>query len=1096
MKSNANMNRSKSLEATLQTSEERFRMVFEDGPLGMTMVDRAGKFIRANSAFCRMLGYTEKEVLQKTFLEITHPDHRQQDDEKVKSLWTGKIPFYKTEKRYLKKNGDVFWGALTVAIIHGVGGKPLYSLAMIEDISERKRSESMLQQLVRDLLFVSHAAMELGDLPREKDLYRLIGEQFEQITPPNTVLAVSEFDEGTGKFRPKCIMGLEKVMEMVRKMLGKNPLEIPGDFGPEARQALLTGKLEKVKTGLGDLAHVLPEAVMQPMAKLLGVSAFYVIGFVKESKVLGGVSIFLRGQSAVANPSVIETVAAQAAMAIARTKAEHALAENEIRYRMVFDHAKDGIALADAETGVLTDCNRAFCEIAGRDKSEIVGHPQSSLHAPQKLSGGRTPSFVEALASSGELIYHDRLVTKTGKEIPVEIRVGHVELNGRHYLLGVFRDITERMRAEEALRKSESQLSNAVKMARLGTWELDVASGIFTFTDSFYAIFHTTAEQMGGYRMSIADYAKRFVYPEDSNQVAEETRKAIETDDPYFSRYVEHRMRYADGGIGHIAVRFFIVKDQSGKTIKTYGVNQDITERKRALEILQESEKKYRMVVENANEGIIVVRDGKLAYANPRTLRILNAKETDLIGLSFLELVHPEDRGFIADRYQQRMRGEAVPDRYEFRVVGLDGKILWVNNAAVLIQWEGKPASLNFLTDITAGKLAEQEKEKLQAQFLQAQKMEAVGRLAGGVAHDFNNLLSAISGYSSLAMAKLNESDPMYRDLTMVSNAAAKAANVVRQLLLFSRKQPIEPVPLNLNSTVKSLAKMLERLIGEDITIEIKAADDLWPIYGDEGSIEQVIMNLAINARDAMPAGGKLCITTENVKIDEAYCRAHSNGRQGDFVRLAITDTGTGMDEKILEHLYEPFFTTKEKGKGTGLGLSVVFGIVQQHKGWVNVESRPGAGTSFTMYFPTSTVHPEQKNGKKVITAEFKGGGERVLLVEDHEEVRFLAQEILSTNGYVVFPVPSAKEALRVFEKENRKFDLVFTDVGLPDQSGVELVDELLKRGAIKVLFSSGYTDEKANRDFIKNKNFRFLQKPYTIPDLLVAVREVLGKKQ
>jgi CheY-like chemotaxis protein len=288
---------------------------------------------------------------------------------------------------------------------------------------------------------------------------------------------------------------------------------------------------------------------------------------------------------------------------------------------------------------------------------------------------------------------------------------------------------------------------------------------------------------------------------------------------------------------------------------------------------------------------------------------------------------------------------------------------------------------------------------------------------------------------------------------------------------------------------------MLNRLIGEDIVIETSLEEELWNILGDEGNIEQVLMNLSVNARDAMPEGGKLFIKTENVTIDEEYCRSCNAGRPGNFVCLSVSDTGTGMDELIKERIFEPFFTTKPQGKGTGLGLSVVFGIVKQHEGWINVYSEPGHGTTFKVYFPCSSARPEQQSKENVPLASLEGKGERIMIVEDHAEVRAIAKEMLLTNGYSVFPVSSAQEAMDLFEKENGRFDLVFSDVVLPDRSGVLLVQELLKRWKFKVIITSGYTDEKANWDFIKENNFRFLHKPYAVRALLQAVREVLDEK-
>ena len=395
--------------------------------------------------------------------------------------------------------------------------------------------------------------------------------------------------------------------------------------------------------------------------------------------------------------------------------------------------------------------------------------------------------------------------------------------------------------------------------------------------------------------------------------------------------------------------------------------------------------------------------------------------------------------------------------------------------------------------DITERKRAQEEKKMMQAQLLQAQKMEAVGKLAGGVAHDFNNLLTTIHGYTELAMMELNETEPLYRDLKEIHLAAVRAASLTRQLLLFSRKQPMELTPLIINRTIDELLKMLNRLIGEDIAINTVLEPDLWTVRADAGNIEQVIMNLAVNARDAMPKGGRLTIKTENVTLDEEVCKVIPEARPGKFVCLSVEDTGVGMDKDIIQHIFEPFFSTKEVGRGTGLGLSVVYGSVKQHEGWINIYSEPGRGSTFKVYLPAFSVRLEEETEEMISLQEFQGSGERILLVEDEEGVRKLANKALSKNGYVVFEAANAKEAMDIFEREEGKFHLVFSDVVLPDKTGLQLVHQLLSRKPeLQILLSSGYTDDKSQWSAITKRGFRFLQKPYPLPDLLRAIKEAI----
>jgi signal transduction histidine kinase/CheY-like chemotaxis protein len=390
---------------------------------------------------------------------------------------------------------------------------------------------------------------------------------------------------------------------------------------------------------------------------------------------------------------------------------------------------------------------------------------------------------------------------------------------------------------------------------------------------------------------------------------------------------------------------------------------------------------------------------------------------------------------------------------------------------------------------------AEEEKGKIQAQLLQAQKMEAVGTLAGGVAHDFNNLLTAIRGYVDLVMMKVDESGPFYRNLKQIRNAAIRAAELTRQLLLFSRKQPMEFIHLNINRTIDDLLKMLNRLIGEDIVIRTDLEPDIWMVRADPGSIEQVIMNLAGNARDAMPNGGRLTIKTENVLLDEESCKVFLEAWPGKFVCLSVEDTGAGMNKKTIQHIFEPFFTTKEAGKGTGLGLSVVYGIVKQHEGWINVSTNSGLGSTFRIYLSASSVEPEDEVKEANPLQKLQGSGERILLVEDEEGVRGFASEVLRGNGYSVAEAANVQEALDIFDREKGDFHLIFSDVVLPDKSGLHLVDRLLSyKPELRVLLSSGYTDQKSQWRLIQEREFRFLQKPYALADLLQAVKAVIEK--
>ncbi len=408
-----------------------------------------------------------------------------------------------------------------------------------------------------------------------------------------------------------------------------------------------------------------------------------------------------------------------------------------------------------------------------------------------------------------------------------------------------------------------------------------------------------------------------------------------------------------------------------------------------------------------------------------------------------------------------------------------------VEVAARNIEFAGRSARLAIVNDVTERKL-------LEAQFRQAQKMEAVGTLAGGIAHDFNNLLTVISGYSYMLREALQDDRKLAEDVQQIEQAAEKATGLTRQLLAFSRRQVLQPKTLGLNQVVQGMEKMLRRMIGEDIELITVSAPELGQVRADLGQIEQVIMNLAVNARDAMPRGGKLVFETENVELDEAYARSHMGARTGCYVQLAVSDTGVGMDAETMSHIFEPFFTTKEMGRGTGLGLSTVYGIVKQSGGYIWVYSEPGHGSTFKIYLPR--VEGEHEHPAPALGENARRGSSTILLVEDDEAVRELATRILRQHGYAVLPASGGAEAELLCRRFEGKIHLLVSDVVMPGMSGAKLARRLRRqRPEIRVLFLSGYTDNAVQPHGILKSSTAFLQKPFTAHALAEKVASVLA---
>lgn len=458
-------------------------------------------------------------------------------------------------------------------------------------------------------------------------------------------------------------------------------------------------------------------------------------------------------------------------------------------------------------------------------------------------------------------------------------------------------------------------------------------------------------------------------------------------------------------------------------------------------------------------------------------------------------LVHPEERRSMVDYFRHDVLEQRNRFDREYRIVRpSDRSVRWVHGLGkVEYDSGGRPVSMiGTIQDITDRKRTEEEKERLQEQLQQAMKMEAVGRLAGGVAHDFNNLLTALMGNISLAKLNLPPSDPAARLLGEANKASERAALLVQQLLAFSRKQIIEPRVLDLNALIAGLHEMLARLIGEHIELAIVPAAELDPVKVDPGQIEQILVNLAVNARDAMPAGGRLLIRTANVELDDEYCARHPYVRPGRFVMAAVSDTGHGMSEEVRRHLFEPFFTTKPKGKGTGLGLATTYGVVKQSNGSIEVRSEVGKGTTIRMYFP-SVEGKVQRPREPEADQGLAGGSETVLLVEDEDLVRDLGVRVLERLGYRVLQAGNGNEAMALADAHAERIDLLMTDVVMPGMGGGELAEQLLKvHPETKVLFTSGYTEQAIVHQGVLDENIRFLGKPYPLSALATKIRDLL----
>lgn len=520
------------------------------------------------------------------------------------------------------------------------------------------------------------------------------------------------------------------------------------------------------------------------------------------------------------------------------------------------------------------------------------------------------------------------------------------------------------------------------------------------------------------------------------------------------------------------------------------------TERARqvVLQALHASESRFRTLVEHAPEAIFIQTGGRFAYLNPAAVALFGAgDEKALLGESVLDRFHPSMRAQVAERIKLLNEQHQQVARAEERILRLDGSEVAAEFSAVPFEHAGVRGALVFARDRTEHKEAEAERERLREQLSQAQKLESIGRLAGGVAHDFNNMLGVILGHTELALDVEKPSDPLCAHLQKIRQAAQHSADLTRQLLAFARKQTIAPRVLDLNRAVEDLLQMLKRLIGEHIDLAWIPHTEAGRVNMDPTQLDQILANLCVNARDAIAETGKITIETAVVDFDEAYCAEHAGFVPGDYVMLAVSDDGRGMDRETLARLFEPFFTTKGPGKGTGLGLATVYGIVRQNQGFINVYSEPEQGSTFRIYLPRhvarSEVAPEPPVARPLSTQHGT-----ILLVEDEPSLLTLTQRLLELQGYRVLAAATAGEAIRLAESHAGSIDLLLTDVVMPEMNGRELARNILKlHPGLKRLFMSGYTSNVIAHHGILDEGVHFLQKPFSLTDLAASVRKALG---
>ena len=1072
----------------LARSERRYRFLVGHLPEAFVVVE-GGTIRFANRAFTQIFGVGADAAVGRTLESFVAPEdletlRRRHDVEET----TGGTGVHRFELHVARPDGERRWVEMR-SQLSSWEARPT-EIVLISDASQRRRTEERFERLHRTLT-------DLGPEPAE-NIGRLTA-------------ACGEILGGACALYQRLEAGTLRTAGVWQAPEGYEAVDRPaGQLGHEVIRRGASGGILLVR----DLPRS-PFAASDPNVLRCGLQAYAGHAVSVRGETIGALGVAFRRDAAfdAGDERILGILAETVAVEEDRGRASAALRESVERFRSLYESNPLMCFTVDAR-GTVKEVNQAAVAALGFTAAELVGSAITEVFHP--LDRAAVDRHLrDCLARPSEVTAWElRKVRRDGAVLWVRETAQVVATtHGEPEILLVCENISERKRDEE-LKAAIYEISEAAQQATtldavLPTIHRCVAR--LMAARNFYIALYDPAKDLISFPYfvdeadgppaprhpgrGLTEYILRtgrplLATPEVFDELCREG-EAEAMGAPSID-WLGVPLVVGEATIGALVVQTYTAGVRYGareKEILTF-VSRQVAlaiERTRAQELLRQSEEKHRRLVDTMQEGVVVYRDGRVVFANPAFAGLVGLPSAAIVGREVASFIVPEDRAVVAERFPREEGGGGEPGRYELRALHGDGVTqLDVAVQVTRVDYEGKPAVLATVRDLT-------ERKRLEHQLRLSQRFEALGQLAGGVAHDFNNLLMAILGSTELLRKRLAVGGSGDEELATIFNSSRRAADLTRGLLAFARRQVLEAVDLDLDGVVGEMLPILRRVLPENIAIDSRCRGGGATVRADRGQMDQILMNLAVNARDAMPAGGTLRIVTERVEIGDAYVESHPWARPGPHVRLLVADDGAGMDRKTLAHIFEPFYTTKAVGRGTGLGLAIVYGIVKQHGGMIDASSAAGAGTTIEIYLPI--VVPRAAEPAVPARPASGGGDETILVVEDETDVRRIIVEVLEGMGYRVLSAVDGVEALELLGRGEGRVDLVVSDVVMPRMGGEELHREARRiYPDLLFLFSSGYGDALVDAGLAGEERAGFIAKPYTIGELAAKVREMLDR--